>query len=463
MENLEDIKNIIDKNLDGTVYRVVNRETLNGVGFEKFIKNYAILSINKSPELKLIKRYVDVFCLEDFLDKSLLQKSKEADDIFSDKNVINYLNKKKGNKYFLVYKISKNLTKYCENKKECKILNIGDKLRHKLGNKIFFNTILKKNKIRQIPNIIVNFNSKKQIQNFKKKFKKLIIQDANSFSGFGTTTIENEKDINKAWKDLKGKKIKVAKFIEGPLLSCTGCVTKYGILISPLRYQIIGEPTVTADKYLWCGNDWNIDDLDDKIKDYAYKIVDKIGNHLKNQHSYKGIFGIDFILDKNSDKLYSLELNPRLLGTTQLYASLQVENKEPPLVGFHILEFLNVEYNIDINKLNIKIGEEKKGAHIILRNKFKENVVIKKNLKLGVYIFENDKLIFLRKGYCLQHIKNRRKEFVITAVPNKGKVFEPASQFIRVHTYNKVLDKNKRFLSKRYKLICEELYKTMIN
>lgn len=463
IKNLENIKNIIDKNLNGTVYRVVNRETLNGVGFEKFIDNYVILSINKSPELNLIKKDVDVFCLENFLNESFLQKSKEADDIFSYKNVISYLDKKRGNKYFLVYKISKNLAKYCGRKKECKILNINDNLRNKLESKIFFNNILKKNKIKQIPNIIVNFNSKKQIRDFKKKFEKIIVQDKDSFSGFGTITVESEKDVNKAWKDLKRKKVKVAKFIEGPLLSCTGCATKYGVLVSPLRYQIIGDAIIADNKYLWCGNDWNVNNLNNTVKNQAYKITSKIGAYLKNKHDYKGIFGIDFIFDKVNSELYALELNPRLLGTTQMYTSLQIENKEPSLIGFHILEFLDAKYSVDINKLNTKIRKEKKGAHIILRNKFKRDVIIKKSLKSGVYVFENDKLIFVKNGYCLQHIKNKQKEFVITAVPNKGKIFEPDSQLIRIHTYSKVLDKNSRFLSKRFKLICEEIYRAITN
>jgi len=170
------------------------------------------------------------------------------------------------------------------------------------------------------------------------------------------------------------------------------------------------------------------------------------------------VFGIDFVFDREKKLIYPIELNPRLLGTTQMYMTLQNESNEPSLIGFHILEFLNAEYKINIDELNNRIKKEKKGAHIILRNKYNKDISIKKTLRPGVYTFKDNELVFLRSGYCLRHIKDKRKELVITSVPQKRKVFEPNSQLIRIHTYNKVLKKDGKFLSDKFKAVCEKIY-----
>jgi hypothetical protein len=462
IKNLKDIKIAINKNLKGTIYRVVNRETLNGVGIEKIIDNYVILSINDSSELKLIRKNINVFCIEEHTKAAIMQQSKKADDIFSFKYAIDYLKKEKGDKYFLLYKITKILEDYCKKNKDWKILNISDKNREKLENKILFSKILKKTKIKAIPNVIVYLKGKEQLNKIARKFKDMVIQTSDSFSGFGTMVVKREDKIDNVIKNFKNNKIKVSKFINGPLLSCTGCATKFGILVSPIRYQIVGDSDITTNKYSWCGNDWDVDDLDEKTQEYAHEVVKRIGDYLIDKYKYKGEFGIDFVLDNRKKILYPLELNPRLLGTTQMYTSLQLEHKEPPLIGFHILEFLGTEYKLSLKEMNRNLKKKKKGAQIILRNKFKKNIVIKKTLKPGVYKMEESKLIFIKDGYCLQHIKNKKSEFVITAIPKKGKVFEKDSQIIRIQTYEKVLEMNNTYLNNKYKNICAIIYEEIL-
>jgi len=55
---------------------------------------------------------------------------------------------------------------------------------------------------------------------------------------------------------------------------------------------------------------------------------------------YKGIFGLDFVLDEKTNKLYIIECNPRLLGSFPTLNMVQLLNNEPLILAFHILEFL---------------------------------------------------------------------------------------------------------------------------
>jgi len=75
--------------------------------------------------------------------------------------------------------------------------------------------------------------------------------------------------------------------------------------------------------------------------------------HLSRE-GYRGYFEVDLLHDLDSDELYLGEVNPRLSGaspmtnlTTEAYADM-------PLFLFHLLEYMDVEYELDIDEINAR-------------------------------------------------------------------------------------------------------------
>jgi len=74
---------------------------------------------------------------------------------------------------------------------------------------------------------------------------------------------------------------------------------------------------------------------------------------------YKGIFGLDFVLDEEDRKLYVVECNPRLVASYPTLNMAQLLNNEPSILAFHVLEFLNIDYEINLEEINRLMRQKK--------------------------------------------------------------------------------------------------------
>lgn len=79
-----------------------------------------------------------------------------------------------------------------------------------------------------------------------------------------------------------------------------------------LTEQLLGEPACRADKFMWCGN----------IGPIAFSVqtesqIRRIGNVLKSQTGLRGLFGIDFVVDKDGVP-WVMEVNPRYPASLEL-------------------------------------------------------------------------------------------------------------------------------------------------
>ena len=76
-----------------------------------------------------------------------------------------------------------------------------------------------------------------------------------------------------------------------------------------------------------------------------------MGERLR-QEGYRGYFELDFLADADSGELYLGELNPRVTGASSMTNVTAVAYGDMPLFLFHLLEFMDVDYEIDVDELN---------------------------------------------------------------------------------------------------------------
>src|SRR2546429_372481 len=70
------------------------------------------------------------------------------------------------------------------------------------------------------------------------------------------------------------------------------------------------------------------------------------------QEGYRGYFELDFLLDADTGDLWLGELNPRVTGASSITNVTAVAYGDMPLFLFHLLEFMDVDYEIDVDELN---------------------------------------------------------------------------------------------------------------
>lgn len=433
------------------------------LGPEEFIPNYQTLSLYSSKETKLIKKDIPVFCLEEKVKKRFLPRNSTT--LLSHSLTLKFLSRFE-NPLILVYKSSKKLEKISKKFNFTLAVSpfrFGKKL---FEDKIKFRKILSKIKViptpgRIIPFSFLNFSS---FFDFKKEFGlPFVIQHPRQGGGKGTFFIRHLGDFERVKKALHKKpteKIIVAKFIEGPSPSITGCVTKFGILSTYPQYQICDIPILYSRPIgsgLFCGHDWSTARFSKKILSQAKETVERVGNYFKKK-GYKGIFGIDFVQDQREEKLYVTECNPRLLGSMPALTMIELKHGIPPILAFHLLEYLEIPYEIDKKKILEQLWQKREGAQMLLCSPKSQQAIQAGEIEPGVYkiVISNrqpvtSKLKFLRPGYKFSHLK-KKNEFLLTdGLLRKGSQIKPFQRMARILTQKRVLNRDLKDITPKTK------------
>ena len=70
------------------------------------------------------------------------------------------------------------------------------------------------------------------------------------------------------------------------------------------------------------------------------------------QEGYRGFFEVDVLIDVDSNEVYLGELNPRISGASAITNVTAGAYADVPLFLFHLLEFMGVEYELDVAEIN---------------------------------------------------------------------------------------------------------------
>src|SRR5262245_26171733 len=130
-----------------------------------------------------------------------------------------------------------------------------------------------------------------------------------------------------------------------------GVVTRHGTLVGPLMTELTGFPELTPYGGGWCGNEVDPHALTDEHRTQARTWTEAFGERLRAE-GYRGYFELDFLVDARSGGLYLGELNPRVTGASSITNVNAVAYGDMPLFLFHLLEFMDVDYEIDVAELN---------------------------------------------------------------------------------------------------------------
>jgi len=425
------------------------------LGPESFLKNYKIFSLYNSKETNLIEKKVEVFCLEKEISQRL--RPKNATTLLSHPKTQALL-KKIPNPIILVYKATKKLEDLAKKFGFTLAISSSKFGKKFLENKAEFREVLKKLKIEPTPGRIVSFSYffRKTFFELKKELGlPFVIQHPTSGGGKGTFFILEGKDFSKVKDYLKKnppQRLILAKFIQGPTPSITGCVTSFGFFSTRPQYQICDAEVLYQRELgsgLFSGHDFSSSDFSKKILKEAQNIIEKFGNYLK-KIGYRGIFGLDFVLDEKNEKLYLTECNPRLLGTFPTLTMVQIENGEVPILALHLLEFLKMPCQVDQKKVNFLMWQKKEGSQMILHNK-NEVFTLKKEIFPGIYQLRNEKISYKKEGFELRNIQSKEDFLVTDGIPLCTSNILPYQRICRILCKKGVLDFSRKNLNSKAK------------
>ena len=179
----------------------------------------------------------------------------------------------------------------------------------------------------------------------------LVVQTPYGDSGQTTFFIAKESDWKADEKKIVGEDLKVMKRIEPRECAIEGVITRHGTLVGPLMAELTGFPELTPYDGGWCGNDMSPHVLTAQQRTIARERTFAMGERLR-QEGYRGYFELDFLADAGTGEMYLGELNPRVTGASSITNVTAVAYGDMPLFLFHLLEFMDVDFQIDVDELN---------------------------------------------------------------------------------------------------------------
>lgn len=239
----------------------------------------------------------------------------------------------------------------------------------------------------------------------------LVIQTPYGDSGRTTFFVSTEQDWDKNAKKMINQELKVMKRINHMPGTLEAVVTRHGTLVGPLMTDLTGYPELTPYGGGWCGNDVFATAIPASQRDRVRAMAQAMGNRL-GQEGYRGVFCVDFLLDTDTDEVYLGEINPRVSGATPPTHLITSTYGGVPLFLFHLLEFLDVDYEIDLETVQTRWKDFDTWSQLILKQTEDKVELITKAPNSGIWHMNEDgEIRFVRRDTDWTHVADENEAF----------------------------------------------------
>lgn len=410
----------------------ITNDVSRGIGVENLLPNYHIICLDDHPLVDyLAQSGIKVFCLERVL-KQRNQIFRSTSKVIDHPLVLDYLKKESQGQtpQILFFKPSPKIDFICKKYGFNSLGNPASLNREFEEKTQFFEKCLKE----KIPvpegeiGIFGQFNFRDLV---KKYHLPLVIQFGRGWAGSTTYFVENEDQFLDLKRLFLKKKIKIVRFIEGKTVLNNACIFRHQILVGPPAQQIGAIKGLTSLPGATCGRQWPANLTPGQEKEIE-RLTDRVGQ-IMNSSGYRGYFGLDFIVENRTGKIFLSENNARLTASVPFFSKLEQKADENPLLLYHISSFLD-DYPIELTNYD---SSDLLGSEVVLRNDSFFSVKIKEKFLPGIYRMNNHQLVFLRPEYFSEKMEN--DEFWLTCA-NQDRIVNPEIEIARAIFLKKVLD-----------------------
>jgi glutathione synthase/RimK-type ligase-like ATP-grasp enzyme len=298
-------------------------------------------------------------------------------------------------------------------------------LRRYLDSKVTTTRLANRAGVPCVPNVLARVESYATLRRVAHALgPDVVVQLPYGDSGTTTFFISTEADFHPYARQIAAQPtVKIMQRIRCRPLTIEGCVTRHGTFVGPLMTEMIGFGDLTPYRGGWCGNEvfgeGEFRVLSPEIRRQAQRATVAIGAHLR-QVGYWGYFGLDFLLDQDTGALYLGELNPRITGATSLTSQAALDQDEVPLLLFHLLEWLGVEYAVDVAQFNqrwVQAEQITSWSQMILEHTAETIDMVTQAPPSGIWHMAEDGTVqFARPAFHLQALTNEAKAFFLRTI-----------------------------------------------
>jgi hypothetical protein len=270
-----------------------------------------------------------------------------------------------------------------------------------------------------VPNVLTSVDDWAGLLKVAEKARlgdELVVQTPYGDSGKTTFFISSEADWKKHSADIVGEEIKVMRRINNRPVAVEAVLTRCGTIVGPFMSELIGYKRLTPARGGWCGNEMFPEVLTGESRRTATQLVRRLGDRLAKE-GYRGFFEVDVLVDTDTSEVYLGELNPRISGASSITNVTAGAYADVPLFLFHILEYMNVDFDLDVDEINER-WEELAAADVWSQMVMKETDDIVQRLtatpSTGQYTLDaSGGLVFRRPALDWHQLQNEREAFFL--------------------------------------------------
>ncbi|MGD0014052.1 MAG: hypothetical protein ABSD56_06460 [Bryobacteraceae bacterium] len=267
-----------------------------------------------------------------------------------------------------------------------------------------------------------------------------VAQLARGLSGSGTAFIGSEEEYARAGTRFGDVPTWVAPDVGNLSFNINAIAMESGVVVSAPNVQLAGLPMLCCRRRgMYCGNDYTATrDVPAETLVTVEEQTERIGRWLASL-GFRGLFGLDFVADPSSGRVYAVDLNPRWQGSTNLLTQAEVKAGRLPLAVAELAYRMGLLGETEILRHKDGFLQPLMASQVSLRCGAPGWVRVAGDVQPGIYSLAPGGA-FLRAGLELVDLGAADEILVIGGVPRQGAWIEEGAHVLRASAEWQVMD-----------------------
>jgi hypothetical protein len=227
----------------------------------------------------------------------------------------------------------------------------------------------------------------------------LVFQASPGSSGFGTRLVSDAHQARRYALEHPDTAVLVSRHVGPTVVNVHGCTAGRMTVISAASLQLAGIPATGAHGVIYCGNDFGAaSEFPPAVSRAVAAWTSRLGSWLLEQ-GFQGIFGADFCV--SGERVFLLEVNPRLQGSTWLLGEAERAAGVEPLLVAHVARAMSAAMlapSWEGHDREPDVRSALTGGQLILRWPGPGVGLTRGELSTGIYRFDGRTLVWRRAG-----------------------------------------------------------------
>lgn len=329
----------------------------------------------------------------------------------------------------IVFKNSSQIERFIK-ERGWKLLNPSAKLIEKFEHKLNQYKWLKQIKGINVPMTEIAELKKFDFEEIKKNIgTPFVLQYNLGHTGSGTKIVGNMETLEEEKAKYPDREARAVQLIKGDSLTLNACVLENEVSVGSISLQLTGISGLTDVKLATVGNDWAYitNNIKKNERENIVEVAIKIGRAMQKA-GWKGLFGLDVIIETDTRDVYVIEINARQAASASFETRLRNIMKETGPLDWHLAALQG-------KKMMVENEKTLNASQVFLR---KQNGAFAERFQNVARVGEYNESLDLIKEKALFDLQNETNLFII---PQNKTGYKPNEEILRIQMKGSFMEK----------------------